>query len=293
MMFQTFVACTEGLVDILNDHSIIQDPVDIKEVVSRFTTDIIGSCAFGIDCNSIKNPNSEFRAFGKKIFQPDINLQRRIKEALLLVLPRSITAFLNIKRMDRNVEDFFMGVVKNTVNYREKNKIRRNDFMQLLLQLKNDGKVEGDENSTVNGNNSQPNETMTMNELASQCFVFFIAGFETSATTMTFALLELSLNQDIQDKLRNEIETILQIYNGNVCYEAVMQMSYLDKVIQGNIFLIISNHCIQLKNFHLKLKFLYLHAKYILLCMFSKFFLIARDIFSTSLIKNDMCIPKN
>lgn len=254
MMFQTFVACTEGLVDILNDHSIIQDPVDIKEVVSRFTTDIIGSCAFGIDCNSIKNPNSEFRTFGKKIFQPDLNLQRRIKEALLLVLPRSITAFLNIKRMDRNVEDFFMGVVKNTVNYREKNKIRRNDFMQLLLQLKNEGKVEGDENGTVNGNNSQPNETMTMNELASQCFVFFIAGFETSATTMTFALLELSLNQDIQDKLRNEIETVLKNYNGNICYEAVMQMSYLDKVIQGNVLFnyIISMYSIKTLSFKMK-----------------------------------------
>lgn len=235
MMFQTFVACTAGLVDILKDYSAVQYPVDIKEVVSRFTTDIIGSCAFGIDCNSIKNPNSEFRKFGKKIFEPDMNLKRRIKNTLLLALPRSIITLLRIKRMEQDTENFFLGVVENTVNYRETNKIRRNDFMQLLLQLKNEGRVDSEGNESENGKNIQSNETLSMNELASQCFVFFIAGFETSATTMTFALMELSLNPHIQDKLRNEIETVLKDHNGNVCYEAVMEMSYLDKVIQGTV----------------------------------------------------------
>lgn len=35
-----------------------------------------------------------------------------------------------------------MGVVKDTVEYREKNNVSRKDFMQLLLQLKNKGKIE-------------------------------------------------------------------------------------------------------------------------------------------------------
>lgn len=35
-----------------------------------------------------------------------------------------------------------MNVVKETVEYREKNNVRRNDFLQLLIDLKNKGKIE-------------------------------------------------------------------------------------------------------------------------------------------------------
>lgn len=239
MMYQTFVACTSGLVDILKDYSIIQDPVDIKEVVSRFTTDIIGSCAFGLECNSLNNPNSEFRQYGKKLFKTDPTVKGKIRNALLYILPKTVVSFLRMKRMDRNVESFFIHLVENVVNYREKNKIWRNDFMQLLLQLRNEGKIEDEEDATKGSETCAFGDTITISEMAAQCFVFFFAGFETSATTMTFALLELSINQEIQDKLRNEIHMVLKNHDGTVSYEAVMQMTYLDKVIQGKLFILL------------------------------------------------------
>lgn len=229
MMFQTFVTCTSGLEDILKEFSRIQDPVNIKDVVSRFTTDIIGSCAFGIDCNSLQNPDSEFRQFGKKIFEP--NFQRRMKNWLFFAIPRDILIALGVKQMNTEIERFFMDVVKNTVEYREKNNIQRKDFMQLLLQLKNQGKVNDDENLIIS--KDQVDHNLTLNEITAQCFVFFLAGFETSATTMTFALLELAQNQDVQEKLRSEIEAVLERHDGKISYEAVMEMLYLDKVIHG------------------------------------------------------------
>lgn len=35
--------------------------------------------------------------------------------------------------------DFFMGVIKNSVNHREIKNIQRNDFLQLLINTKNSG----------------------------------------------------------------------------------------------------------------------------------------------------------
>jgi cytochrome P450 family 6 len=72
-----------------------------------------------------------------------------------------------------------------------------------------------------------------MNVIAAQAFVFFLAGFETSSTTMTFCLYELAVNPDIQDRLRAEIDTVLQKYDGNINYESIFEMEYLDKVVNG------------------------------------------------------------
>jgi cytochrome P450 family 6 len=75
-----------------------------------------------------------------------------------------------------------------------------------------------------------------MNSLAAQAFIFFLAGFETSSATMTFCLYELSLHQDIQDRLRQEIDFVLQKHEGKLTYEAIQEMEYLDKVVSGKTF---------------------------------------------------------
>ncbi|KAJ8949548.1 hypothetical protein NQ314_008177, partial [Rhamnusium bicolor] len=36
--------------------------------IGCYSTDIIGSCAFGLDCNSFNEPNSPFRIYSRKAF---------------------------------------------------------------------------------------------------------------------------------------------------------------------------------------------------------------------------------
>ena len=72
-----------------------------------------------------------------------------------------------------------------------------------------------------------------MDSVAAQALVFFFGGFETSSTTMMFSLYELSLHQDIQDRLREEIDDVLQKHDGKLTYEGMQEMEYLDKVVSG------------------------------------------------------------
>jgi cytochrome P450 family 6 len=72
-----------------------------------------------------------------------------------------------------------------------------------------------------------------MDSLAAQAFVFFGAGFETSSTTATFCIYELSLHQDIQERVRKEIDVVLKKHDGKITYEAIQEMEYLDKVVSG------------------------------------------------------------
>jgi hypothetical protein len=79
---------------------------------------------------------------------------------------------------------------------------------------------------------------LTMMQLAAQVFVFFIAGFETSSTTASFALYELALNPDIQKTLTDEVDDVLAKHDGKITYDSLTEMTYLTKVIEGIPFCI-------------------------------------------------------
>jgi len=42
---------------------------------------------------------------------------------------------------------------------------------------------------------------LTILNMTSQAFIFFLAGFETSSTLMSFVAHEIAVNSDIQEKL--------------------------------------------------------------------------------------------
>ena len=50
---------------------------------------------------------------------------------------------------------------------------------------------------------------------------------------MTFGLYELSLNPDIQEKLRDDIREVLAKHDNKLTYEAMLDMKYLQMVIDG------------------------------------------------------------
>ena len=72
--------------------------------------------------------------------------------------------------------------------------------------------------------------------IASQAFLFFVGGFETSSATLSFCLLELAINPEIQQRLNIEIDTTLEKCKGLITYDAIQSMSYLDKVVNGESF---------------------------------------------------------
>lgn len=48
-----------------------------------------------------------------------------------------VAAFFRLRMIPKDISDFFMKVVNDTVSYREKNNYTRNDFLQLLIDIKN------------------------------------------------------------------------------------------------------------------------------------------------------------
>lgn len=71
--------------------------------------------------------------------------------------------------------------------------------------------------------------------LAAQAQLFFNAGFENSSLTISNALYELAWNPEIQEKTREEIQTVLKKYDGKITYDGLAEMKYLASVMLGII----------------------------------------------------------
>lgn len=216
MMFNIILDIANNMVNELrNDDKI--DIIEARDLLVKYTVDVIGNVAFGLEMNAIKDPNSEFHTMAGKVFKPDKNFFIR---AFFVTTFKGFARALKMRFFPADVSDFFMATIRQTVEYRIKNKIERNDFMNLVLKM-----YANEENDD--------GEKLTFNQLAAQCFLFFVAGFETSSSTSSFVLYNLALHQDVQEKVRDEIKRL--IGKNQVTYETMNEMKYLQMVVDGKI----------------------------------------------------------
>lgn len=218
-MFPLILECSEQLERYLEKLEEKGEPIECREVAAKFTTDVIGSCAFGINMNALSNEESQFRKIGKMVFSTSlatlVNQQIREHAPRLYYLAKYLQPSSKITK-------FFTRVITETVKYREENNVIRPDFVNMLIELKNHP-------------DKLQNIELTDSLLTAQAFVFFVAGFETSSTTICHALYEMALNPQMQDKLRDEIKEFSAKNDGTCKYDDVKEMKYLDKVFRETL----------------------------------------------------------
>lgn len=235
-MFSIIKDCGQVLEDYLvKNVKSGQNVFEFRDLMARFNTNIISSVAFGIENDCINEPDHIFRRMGEKIFET--SFINGVKGIISFLGPKTFHR-LKLKITSSDIEEFIFSIVKQTVDHREKNNVSRNDFMQLLIQLKNQGfvsvdKGEKDENEKKSGDIKK----MNINELAAQAFVFFAAGFETSSSTMSFCLFELARRPDLQKKAQAEVDRILKKAGNDegITYDMLSEMKYLESCIDETL----------------------------------------------------------
>jgi cytochrome P450 family 6 len=85
------------------------------ETMTRYTTDVIASCAFGIQSNTLKNSDSEFRIRLREVF--DFTIRKGVTNLLALFAP-SVKSILRVKFLDKTTADYIKKIVWDTVEYR-------------------------------------------------------------------------------------------------------------------------------------------------------------------------------
>ncbi|XP_063231352.1 cytochrome P450 6k1-like [Bacillus rossius redtenbacheri] len=141
-MFYLIDECGKQLLPCIGKEMEKGNHVKVKDTVARYSTDVIASCAFGVNANALVDPDSEFRATTRKIFEKT-KFQSWIT-SLLLLLPQLIQ-ILQLKTMDDSVNTFCRKTFWDVVGYRKSNKITRKDFVDILMQIKEEGQVQAED----------------------------------------------------------------------------------------------------------------------------------------------------
>jgi cytochrome P450 family 6 len=90
--------------------------VAVKETMARFSTDVIASCAFGINANSMKDPDSEFWRYTKALGD-ELSVRKGLAGLLATFAPYLNTIF-RLKYVADETGNYIRQIVWDTVHYR-------------------------------------------------------------------------------------------------------------------------------------------------------------------------------
>ncbi|XP_044258700.1 cytochrome P450 9e2-like [Tribolium madens] len=242
-MFVLMDECVKQLIEYFKDQNQNVVDVELKDIFSRYTTDVIATTAFGIKVDSLRNRNNEFMVSGREF--TNFTGFRRLVFFIYGSYPK-LAKLLNIKMIPDRLGNFFKTIIKETITLREEKEIIRPDLIHSLM-LARKGKLKYEEQMDLpdagfaaveesNMTKSNNNVNFLSNEdITAQALVFFIGGFDTTSSLMCFAGYELAINPHIQKKLKDEVKATERDCNGQITYEKLLNMKYLDMVVSETL----------------------------------------------------------
>ncbi|XP_056662448.1 cytochrome P450 3A4-like isoform X2 [Monodelphis domestica] len=197
-------------------------PVTLKDILGAYSMDVITSTSFGIHVDSLNNPNDPFVRKIRKL------IRFSFRDPLILsivIFPFLIPLFkkLDITIFSKDVTDFLAKSILKIKEERKKTEKHRVDFLQLMM-----------DSQTSKNSESHSQKDLSDEEILAQSIIFIFAGYESTSSVLCFLFYQLATNPGIQEKLQKEIDAFLPNKEA-VTYDALVQMEYLDMVINENL----------------------------------------------------------
>ncbi|XP_056644762.1 cytochrome P450 6k1-like [Diorhabda sublineata] len=197
------------LIDFLHKNNGL---IDARLIGGHFATELLARWFFRVNPHCFDGGESIFRRYIHKLF--DFNFRNAVIQNLFFIKPSWVSFF----RLDFVVDDAintFKDVLMTSVAAR---KDQFNGNVQDLTDLGSKGVLEKEKTN---------NDNMVFDIAVSNTIFFLIAGQETSSTILAFTLYELAVNQNVQDKLRKEVEINLQKH-GEFTQDGIKDNKYME-----------------------------------------------------------------
>lgn len=170
---------------------------DAHNLIPRYTCDAITSALYCIKADSFESETPEMLYFARMYI-------RGIIDGLVSIFPRQM--------LSEKVIEYFTNTTREAVKLRiEQNRRNETEVDDILAQVV----------SLLETRN------YTEDELIAHCLTLFLDSFETSSIALIYALYRLGKNQNVQSKLRDELN---EIDDENLTIDKINDLVYLDQV---------------------------------------------------------------
>ena len=219
--------------------------IDLKELYGDYTMDVIAKCAFAThpDSNFVKNATELFTfPFWRKFLDYAVpmwlldSLKFTVLPANAMDFFRSITVGLINQRLDIGQHHDFLELLMNAKKLSsDEISASIKDIDDATFKQQTDDERKLNQNALTGITNPNGNKKLDEDEILAQSVLFFSVGFETSSQLLAYCTYCLALNPDCQEKLHDEIEQMLNTNHGQIDYDIVSKMNYLDAVISETL----------------------------------------------------------
>ncbi|NXC31849.1 CP3AD protein, partial [Campylorhamphus procurvoides] len=201
--------------------------LSVKDIFGSYSMDVVTSTSFGVNIDSMNNPKDPFVREMKKLVKFDF-FDPLFIVSFVFPFVTPLLAKMNFNFFPSDAVDFFMRSIARIKQEREKETHKgRVDFLQLMIESQNSASHENKD-----GNHS--NKALTDIEVLAQAFIFIFAGYEPTSNTLCYLAYELALHPDVQQKVMEEIDTVLP-NKAPLTYDAIMKLEYLDMTVSETL----------------------------------------------------------
>lgn len=262
MMMSLMTECVDELMKSLGKKADSREDVNVKDTFGFYTMDVVAKCAFATTTNVQEiGYDSEFMSHASKFLSPS-----KLRIAIFMLLPRFVQMIF-LKTGGGNTIGYLEKVVRNIIEQRKATGLSERsykDLLQLMIDAMTSKTEEKEDStatavdteshhvheeasnnnhvanngSTTNGTahqGSKNSKTLSEDEVVANCLLVMAAGFETTATLLTYASYSLAMNQDKQDILRKEVRDAYESAGKTITYDCISSLKYLDAVISETL----------------------------------------------------------
>lgn len=200
----------DTLTNCIKKKSVQGKSLNVCEISTMYTSDVMALCFFGFHSDSLTKGRNSYYLSSELL--PKNSIRQALKTFCFLYLP-SITNIFKMTFLDAPTEKHLKILYSNILEDGRRGALDQTDFINLLLKLeREEPKIFSDDQIFV------------------QTLQFQLGAFDTTSGTLVFALYELCVNPNVQNTLRQEINTVLTKYK-TLSLEAIKEMDYLDMTL--------------------------------------------------------------
>ncbi|XP_063079355.1 cholesterol 24-hydroxylase-like [Engraulis encrasicolus] len=213
-LIDTFNERAERLMTKLSEFADSEEPVHMHKMINSFTMDVITKIAFGVDLDLMNVNDSPFPQAIEMCLKGMVHY---IRDPLFQLWSKNKKVIEEIKeacQLLRKTGAMWINERKKAVQSGEEVPM---DILTQILKSAEENKKDDDE------------EIMLDNFVT-----FFIAGQETTANQLAFAIMELGRHPEILQRLKEEVDDVLGVKQ-DISNEDLGRLTYLNQVLKETL----------------------------------------------------------